>query len=114
MQTLIFLQAAGGNAGMIQMLFFAAIILVFWLFIIRPQAKRQKEQNAFANSLEKGQDVVTASGILGRINKIDAEIVTLEIGTKSFVRITKSAISKDLTEQVYGKDGKKGPIETTE
>ena len=99
---------------MIQMLFFAAIILVFWLFIIRPQSKRQKEQNAFAASLEKGQDVVTASGMLGRINKIDGEIVTLEIGTKSYVRITKSAVSKDLTEQVYGKDGKKGPIETTE
>ncbi len=113
MQTLIFLQAAG-NAGMIQMLFFAAIILVFWLFIIRPQAKRQKEQNAFANSLEKGQEVVTASGMLGRINKIEAEIVTLEIGTKSFVRITRSAISKDLTEQVYGKEMKKGPVETND
>ena len=48
MQTLIFLQVAGGNAGMIQMLLFAAIaaiILIFWLFIIRPQAKLQKEQN---------------------------------------------------------------------
>ena len=114
MQTLIFLEAPGGNAGMIQMLFFAAIILVFWLFIIRPQGKRQKEQNTFAGSLEKGQDVVTASGMLGRINKIDGEIVTLEIGTKSYVRITKSAVSKDLTEQVYGKDGKKGPIETND
>lgn len=114
MQTLIFLQAPGGNAGMIQMLFFAAIILVFWLFIIRPQAKRQKEQNAFANSLEKGMDVVTASGILGRINKIEGEIVTLEVGSKSYIRLTKSAISKDITEQVYGKDGKKGPVETTD
>jgi len=114
MQTLIFLQAGGGNAGMIQMLFFAAIILVFWLFIIRPQAKRQKEQNSFANSLEKGQEVVTASGMLGRINKIEAEIVTLEIGAKSFVRITRSAISKDLTEQVYGKEMKKGPVETND
>lgn len=114
MQTLIFLQSAGGNAGMIQMLFFAAIILVFWLFIIRPQAKRQKEQNNFAGSLEKGQEVVTASGMLGRINKIDGEIVTLEVGTKTYIRMTKSAISKDLTEQVYGKEKKKGPVETQE
>ncbi len=99
---------------MIQMLFFAAIILVFWMFIIRPQSKRQKEQNAFANNIEKGLDVVTASGMLGRINKIEGEIVTLEVGTKSFIRVTKSAISKDLTEQVYGKDMKKGPIQTNE
>jgi preprotein translocase subunit YajC len=59
-------------------------------------------------------DVVTASGILGRINKIEGEIVTLEVGSKSYIRLTKSAISKDITEQVYGKDGKKGPVETTE
>ena len=114
MQTLIFLQATGGNAGIIQMLFFAAIILVFWMFIIRPQAKRQKEQNAFAGNIEKGMDVVTASGMLGRINKIEGEIVTLEVGTKSFIRVTKAAISKDLTEQVHGKDMKKGPVETNE
>ena len=114
MQTLIFLEAPGGNAGMIQMLFFAAIILVFWMFIIRPQTKRQKEQNAFASSLEKGMDVVTGSGILGRINKIEGEIVTLEVGSKSYIRLTKSAISKDITEQVYGKDGKKGPVEIAE
>ncbi|MBI5914165.1 MAG: preprotein translocase subunit YajC [Bacteroidetes bacterium] len=112
MQTLIFLQS--GNAGMIQMLFFAAIILIFWLFIIRPQSKRQKEQNLFANSLEKGQEVVTASGMLGRINKIEGEIISLEVGTKSFIRITKAAVSKELTEQVYGKEKKKGPVESND
>lgn len=113
MQTFILLQA-GSNAGIIQMLFFGAIILVFWLFIIRPQSKRQKEQNNFAASLEKGQDVVTASGILGRINKIEGEIVTLEVGTKNFIRVTRSAISKDMTEGVYGDGKSKGPIETSE
>lgn len=112
MQTLIFLQAAGGNAGLIQMVFFAAIILVFWMFIIRPQSKRQKEQNAFSGSLEKGQDVVTASGMLGRINKIEGDIVTLEVDTKTHIRMTKSAISKELTEQMYKGSAKKGPVET--
>jgi preprotein translocase subunit YajC len=111
MQTLIFLQTAG-NAGMIQMLFFAAIILVFWLFIIRPQAKRQKEQTAFSNEIEKGREVVTASGMLGRVNKVEGDIVTLEVGTKVYIRMTKSAISKELTEQIYGKEAKKGPVET--
>lgn len=112
MQTLIFLQAANGNAGLIQMLFFAAIILVFWMFIIRPQAKRQKEQNAFAASLEKGREVVTASGMLGRINKVEGDILTLEVGTKVYIRMTKSSISKELTEQIHGTEAKKGPIET--
>jgi len=112
MQTLIFLQAPGSNAGLIQMLFFAAIILVFWMFIIRPQAKRQKEQNNFAAGLEKGREVVTASGMLGRISKVEGDIVTLEVGTKLYIRMTKSAISKELTEQVHGAEAKKGPIES--
>lgn len=111
MQTFIFLQAGSGNAGIFNMLFFGLIIVVFWLFIIRPQAKRQKEQNKFADSLEKGMDVVTNSGILGRINKLDGEIVTLEIGTKTYIRVTKGSISKEMTEGVY-KDGKnKAPAE---
>ena len=114
MQTFILLQAGSGNAGIFNMLFFGLIILVFWLFIIRPQTKRQKEQNQFASSLEKGQDVVTASGMLGRINKIDGEIVTLEVGAKTYIRITKGAISKELTEQVHGKEKQQGPVETTD
>lgn len=96
------------------MLFFGLIIVVFWLFIIRPQAKRQKEQNQFAGALEKGQEVVTASGMLGRINKIEGEVVTLEVGTKTYIRVTKGAISKEMTEQVYGKEMKKGPVESSE
>lgn len=114
MQTFILLQAGSGNAGIFNMLFFGLIILVFWLFIIRPQTKRQKEQNQFASALEKGQEVVTASGMLGRINKIEGEVVTLEVGTKTYIRVTKGAISKEMTEQVYGKEKKKGPVESSE
>jgi preprotein translocase subunit YajC len=113
MQTFIFMQA-GGNAGIIQMLFFGAIILVFWLFILRPQSKRQKEQTKFADSLEKGQEVVTASGILGKVNKIEGDIVTLEVGTKSYIRVTRSAVSKDMTEGLYGTEKKKGPVEVND
>ncbi|RMF28617.1 MAG: preprotein translocase subunit YajC [Bacteroidetes bacterium] len=95
-----------GNAGTINLIFFALIILVFWLFLIRPQAKKQKEQQKFVDSLEKGQEVVTASGILGKINKIEDDIVTLEIATKTFVRVVKSAISKEMTDAVYAQKNK--------
>lgn len=96
---------------MIQMLFFGAIILVFWLFIIRPQAKKQKEQNQFSDTLERGQEVVTASGMLGRINKVEGDVVTLEVATKTYIRVTKSAVSKELTEQMYGKNKKTAAVE---
>ncbi len=76
-----------------------AILGVFYFFIIRPQNKIRKEQEQFMDDLEKGDEVVTGSGIFGRINKLDGDVVTLQVDTKTFIRLTKSAISKELTEQ---------------
>jgi preprotein translocase subunit YajC len=76
------------------------IIVVFYFFIIRPQQKKAKEQTAFINSLEKGKQIVTASGIIGRINKIEDNIITLQIDAKTFIKITKNSVSKDLTDSV--------------
>lgn len=76
------------------------IIVVFYFFIIRPQQKKQKEQVNFLNSLDKGKQIVTASGIIGRINRIDGEVVTLQIDPKTFIRITRNSISRELTEAV--------------
>jgi preprotein translocase subunit YajC len=76
------------------------MFLVFWLLMIRPQAKRQKEQKLFLDSLDKNKDVVTSSGILGRITKIEESIVTLEVSPKVYLRVTRNAISKELTENV--------------
>ena len=111
MSTLIFLQADG--SGFLGMLPLLLIFVVFWFFIIRPQMKKQKEQNKFGEQLTKGQEVVTAAGILGRINKIEGDIVHLEVATKTYIRVTKSAISKELTESVI-RDGKDaGPVEVS-
>lgn len=96
----ILLQLDGGS-GLINLVFLGAMFLIFWLFLIRPQAKKQKEQKNFVDAIKKGDQVVTASGILGRINKIEDEIVTLEVGNKTYIQVTKSAISKEMTEQIY-------------
>lgn len=84
------------------LLFLGAMIVIFWLFLIRPQAKKQKEQKAFMEGLIQNDHVVTASGILGRISKIEDEIVTLEVASKSYIRVTKNAISKEMTDAIYG------------
>lgn len=80
------------------------MFVVIYFFFLRPQANRQKAQDKFLTELEKGAEVVTASGILGRINKIDGNIVTLQVDTKTFIKVTKSAISKDMTESVQTND----------
>ena len=80
------------------------LMFVVIFFFIRPQAKKQKEQAKFLEALDKGEEVVTNSGIIGRINKIEGSIVTLAVSDKNFIRITKGSISKEMTE-AYRKAG---------
>jgi preprotein translocase subunit YajC len=105
----IFLQAGGnpGGGGSMGLILMAGMVIVFYFFLIRPQAKKQKDQKNFETALEKGKEVVTASGILGKINKIEDQIVTLEIANKVFIRVTKSAISKEMTESMFNASDKK-------
>ena len=99
--TALFLQSTGGGPGQyMNLLFFALIFVVFYFFLIRPQAKKQKEQARFVGEMEKGDEVVTGSGIIGRINKLEGDIVTLEVATKVYIRVLKSAISKEMTESM--------------
>jgi len=91
---------ATGSSSWVNLIFIVSMFLVFWLLMIRPQAKKQKEQKLFQDSLDKNKDVVTSSGILGRISKIEDIIVTLEVSPKVYIRVTKNAISKELTENI--------------
>jgi preprotein translocase subunit YajC len=103
-QTLLFLQAEGSNPATLNLIFIALIFVVFYFFLIRPQSKRQKEQKNFLGSLAKGDEVVTAGGILGRINKIEDDIITLDVGNKNFIRVVRSVISKEMTEGLSAKE----------
>ena len=91
------LQSTGGNA--LGFIFPALMLAFFYFFFIRPQIKKQKEQTAFSSELKKGDEVVTASGIIGHINKIDDLSVTLELDSKTFIKVVPSAISKEMTDQ---------------
>ncbi len=75
-----------------------AIIAVFWLFMIRPQAKKAKEQKKFIDNLNKGDKIVTIAGIHGTVNKINEDgTLNLEVSPGSYLKIEKSAISKEWT-----------------
>ena len=100
---MLFLQAGGGANAFVQFAPLLMILVVFYFFMIRPQMKKQKEQQSFADTLEKGKEVVTASGIIAKINKIDGGIVTLEVANGTFIRVVKSAISKEMTEAFTAK-----------
>jgi len=74
------------------------MFVVMYFFFLRPQMRKQKQQQQFVNEISKGKEVVTTAGIIGRIIKVEGNIVTLEIDQKSNLRITKSSISRELTE----------------
>ncbi|MEI6085979.1 MAG: preprotein translocase subunit YajC [Bacteroidota bacterium] len=86
------------GGGMVQLVMMGAIILVFWLFMIRPQAKKAKEQKKFIEDMQKGSKVVTIAGIHGTINKINEDgTLQLEVSPGSYLKIEKSTISMEWT-----------------
>jgi len=94
------LQAAPGGGGF-QFIFLGLMIVVFWLFFIRPQAKKAKQQKSFIDNLNRGDKVVTIAGIHGSINKINEDgTVSLELNPGSYIKIEKSAISMEWTTQL--------------
>ena len=93
---------ASGGMGGFQFIFLGLMILVFWLFFIRPQAKRAKNQKKFIEDLQKGDKIVTIAGIHGTINKINEDgTLNIEISPGSYIKIEKSAISMDWTAQLH-------------
>ena len=90
-------QGAQGNS-MLTPLFMGAMILVFWLFMIRPQAKKAKQQKTFISDLKKGDKVVTIAGIHGTINKINEDgTLSLEVSPGSYLKIEKSTVSMEMS-----------------
>ena len=91
---------SGGASGFggFQFIFLGLMIVVFWLFFIRPQAKKAKNQKSFIQNLQKGDKIVTIAGIHGAINKInDDGTLNLEVSPGSYIKIEKSAISMEWT-----------------
>lgn len=71
--------AGGATAALMQFLPLVLIIVVFWLFLIRPQQKRAKEHQKMVDALKKGDEVMLASGILGKVTGMDEANVRVQI-----------------------------------
>ena len=92
----IFLQAEG---GIMSFLPFIAMILVLYLFMIRPQMQKQKKEKKFQSDLKKGTKVITTSGIHGKVQEIHADnTITIETGAGK-IKFERSAISLELSKR---------------
>lgn len=88
-----------GNADI---LFILLLILVMYLFFIRPQTKKAKQQESFLDDLGKGKQIVTIGGIHGKITKVEDDIITILVDSKTYLTIEKSTISLELTNARFG------------
>ena len=98
-------QPTGGGWSMILML--AAMFLVMYLFMIRPQRKQQKQLEEMRNSLKKGDKVITAGGIYGTVAEIDGNTVLVKVDGDVKIRVDKSSINKDMTAEQPAQNDKK-------
>lgn len=94
-------QAAQGGSGMGMLIMMVAIFVIMWLFMIRPQQRKQKEIRNFQNSLAEGSKVVTGGGIYGTVKRIDIEhnTVDVEIARGVVITVAKSYVFADATSQ---------------
>lgn len=91
--------AQPGGFGGSGLLFMGAIMVVFWLFFIRPQAKKAKQQKTFIEELKKGDKVVTAAGIHGKISRVnDDGTIDLEISPGFQIKMEKAYVNMEATQ----------------
>ena len=83
--------AQGGE--MFQIFFLIGLFALFYFFAIRPQRKRQKEHTDMVSALGKGDEVVTTSGILGKINRIEDNFVVLQVTDNVELKFQRSYIN---------------------
>jgi preprotein translocase subunit YajC len=84
-----------GSNPLTSLLPLVLIIVVFYFFMIRPQVKRQKELRNFREALQKGDRIITTGGIYGKINNIQDNVITVDIGNNVTIKVDKNAVLKD-------------------
>ena len=85
--------AVGGPGGLMSFLPIVLMFVVLYFLMIRPQMKRQKEQKAMIDALAKGDEVITAGGILGKVSKVTEAYVTVEVSDGTEVVMQKASVT---------------------
>ena len=87
---------SGGLASLISFAPLVLIFVVFYFLMIRPQQQRLKTQQAAIQAVKKGDNVVTAGGVLGKVTKVEDQFVEVEIAPNTRIRVVKATLS-DIT-----------------
>lgn len=85
-------KAAGASDFLVQLPLFVGLFFMMYFLLIRPQRQQQKQHAAFIAKIQKGEEVVTASGIIGKVTGLTDKVVTLEVSQGSELKILRSQI----------------------
>ena len=88
--------SGGGDTGFISFLPIILMFVLLYFLMIRPQMKRAKEQKAMIEALQKGDEVVAAGGVIGKITKLSDQYVTLEIAPNTEIVVQRAAVQLPL------------------
>ena len=84
--------AGGGDAGMLSFLPIILMFVVLYIFMIRPQMKRAKETKSMIDALQKGDEVITAGGVVGKITKISDAYLSIEVAPNTEISVQRAAV----------------------
>jgi preprotein translocase subunit YajC len=82
----------GGDAGLMGFLPLVLMFVLLYFLMIRPQMKRAKEQKTMVDGLAKGDEVITAGGVLGKITKLNDAYLTVEIAPETEITVQRAAV----------------------
>lgn len=85
--------AAGGMEGFKTFIPLILMFVIFYFLLIRPQQKKQKEHKALMAGLKRGDDIITAGGIMGRITNVADTVVTIEVAEKVRIKVSRGQIT---------------------
>ena len=93
--------AQGGMSGSGMLIFMVAMLVIMWLFMIRPQQKKQKEIRKFQNALQEGSKVIVNGGIYGVVKRIDLATnkIDVEISRGVVIQVDKNFLYADAASQ---------------
>lgn len=102
MNFLLFMPPGEGQegGGLMSFLPLILIVLVFYLFFIRPQMKKSKDQRKYRETIKKGDKIVTIGGIHGKIIEVQEKTFTIEVEGQNRLKIERTAVAMDSSSQI--------------
>lgn len=105
--TYILLQGSPNDSGLMNIIMIIALVVIFWLFMIRPQQKKQKEIRKFREGIKSGDRVITAGGIHGKVKQVKETSFVIQIADGVCITIDKGSVYPSAEEVQAATDNEK-------